>query len=61
MFRMEMQQIISNLRDPKDEKEVILLPITTRLKAASLPPIEDRRPVQEKLLLFLKFFLKLIK
>lgn len=45
---MEIQNVLRSLRNPKDEKEVIILPITNRLKAASLPPIEVRPPVAKR-------------
>ena len=39
---MEFQSVLGSLRNPKEEAEVIVLPISTRLKAASLPPIEPK-------------------
>ena len=41
--RADLQRTIDSLKDPKAEKEVILLPVESRLKAASLPPLEKPR------------------
>jgi len=41
---MELQRVLENMKNPKEDKEVIILPIANRLKAASLPPLEARPP-----------------
>jgi len=45
--RADLQRTLDSLKDPKAEKEVILLPVASRLKAASLPPLEKPRPRPE--------------